>query len=110
MASQMIEAGQIPPMIIVTPEGEQGYWIDHAYGGPRYGTYLAHDLVGGTISVVDDLDFVAGRFQEQRQGLGRVDIVVYYQAAQAIRLRGAGGWLDCLHDRLGQFLERQVEE
>jgi enterochelin esterase-like enzyme len=45
-ASELIAEGDIPPMIIVTPEGERGYWIDHAYGGPRYGTYLAHDLVG----------------------------------------------------------------
>jgi enterochelin esterase-like enzyme len=45
-ATELIERGEIPEMIIVTPEGEQGYWIDHAYNGPQYGTYLSHDLVG----------------------------------------------------------------
>jgi enterochelin esterase-like enzyme len=43
-ATLMIQRGDIPPMIIVTPEGEAGYWIDNA-GGPYYGSYLALDLV-----------------------------------------------------------------
>lgn len=45
MASQMIEAGQIPPMIIVLPEGRDGYWVDHAANGPAFGSYVAKDLV-----------------------------------------------------------------
>jgi enterochelin esterase-like enzyme len=45
IATQLIGRGDIPPMIIVTPEGEQGYWIDDAGGGPRYGSYVANDLV-----------------------------------------------------------------
>jgi enterochelin esterase-like enzyme len=45
MASQMIEAGQIPPMIIVLPEGRDGYWVDHAANGPAFGSYVARDLV-----------------------------------------------------------------
>ena len=44
-ATRLIDAGAIPPMIIVVPEGELGYWMDHADNGPRYGTYLADDVV-----------------------------------------------------------------
>jgi enterochelin esterase-like enzyme len=44
-ATRLIEQGLIPPMIIVTPEGESGYWVDHANGGPRFGTYVSKDLV-----------------------------------------------------------------
>src|SRR5439155_23228076 len=35
VASQLIENGQVPPLIIVAPDGESGYWMDHANGGPR---------------------------------------------------------------------------
>ena len=44
-ASDLIAAGEIPPMIIVTPAGESGYWMDHANNGPRFGTYVSKDLV-----------------------------------------------------------------
>lgn len=44
-AERMIRSGEIPPLIIVLPEGEQAYWVDHADGGPKWGTYVAHDLV-----------------------------------------------------------------
>jgi putative tributyrin esterase len=44
-ATELIEAGAVPPMLIVTPEGERGYWMDHANGGPRFGAYVADDLV-----------------------------------------------------------------
>jgi enterochelin esterase-like enzyme len=44
-ATAMIERGEIDPMIIVTPEGERGYWVDQANGGPRFGSYIARDLV-----------------------------------------------------------------
>jgi len=37
-ATAMISRGEIPPMIIVTPEGESGYWVDHYTNGPRYGS------------------------------------------------------------------------
>ena len=35
----------IAPMIVVLPEGEQGYWLNHAAGGPRWGDFVAIDLV-----------------------------------------------------------------
>ena len=44
-ATRLIASGEIPPMIIVTPAGDSGYWIDQANNGPRYGTYVSGDLV-----------------------------------------------------------------
>ena len=44
-ATSLIQAGDIQPLIIVTPAGESGYWVDHAGNGPRFGTYVARDLV-----------------------------------------------------------------
>jgi enterochelin esterase-like enzyme len=44
-ADRLINTGQIAPLIIVMPEGEQAYWVDHADGGPRWGAYVAQDLV-----------------------------------------------------------------
>jgi enterochelin esterase-like enzyme len=44
-ATRMIEKGEIQALIIVTPAGESGYWIDHFNGGPRYGSYVTQDLV-----------------------------------------------------------------
>ncbi|HLF79116.1 MAG TPA: alpha/beta hydrolase-fold protein [Dehalococcoidia bacterium] len=44
-ATELIRSGEIGPMIIVTPEGERGYWIDQAGSGPRFGSYVSRDLV-----------------------------------------------------------------
>jgi S-formylglutathione hydrolase FrmB len=44
-ADRMIRSGLIAPLIIVLPEGEQGYWFDHTGNGPQWGTYVARDLV-----------------------------------------------------------------
>ncbi len=44
-AAALIASGELQPVIIVLPEGEDGYWVDHANGGPAWGTYVAHDLV-----------------------------------------------------------------
>jgi enterochelin esterase-like enzyme len=40
-----IKAGKLPPMIIVLPQGDQGYWVNHDKGGPRWGDYLWQDIV-----------------------------------------------------------------
>lgn len=45
-ADELIATGQIQPMIIVLPQGDDSYWADHAGGGPRWGYYTAHDVVG----------------------------------------------------------------
>ena len=42
---QLLAWGEIRPMIVVLPEGEQGYWIDHANGGPKWAAYTARDVV-----------------------------------------------------------------
>lgn len=45
-ADEAIAARAIAPYLIVLPEGEFGYWINHAYDGPRWGDYVARDVVG----------------------------------------------------------------
>jgi enterochelin esterase-like enzyme len=42
---KMINAGQIPPMILVLPQGDQAYWVNHADDGERWGDYTAQDVV-----------------------------------------------------------------
>jgi enterochelin esterase-like enzyme len=43
-ADEMIHDGLIPPMLIVLPQGDQSYWVDHP-GGPLWGQYTAGDVV-----------------------------------------------------------------
>ena len=38
-------AGELPPALFVLPEGLQGYWVDHAGGGPRWAAYVVQDVV-----------------------------------------------------------------
>ncbi len=42
---RMLSLGLIEPMVVVLPNGEQGYWINQADGGPRWADYVARDLV-----------------------------------------------------------------
>jgi enterochelin esterase-like enzyme len=44
-ADQMITSGEIPPMIVVLPQGDRSYWVNHPNGGPNWGDYLVRDLV-----------------------------------------------------------------
>jgi enterochelin esterase-like enzyme len=44
-ADKLIAQGTLQPLLIVLPEGDQSYWIDHANNGPRYGAYTTVDLV-----------------------------------------------------------------
>ena len=60
-ATDLMQRGQIEPMIIVTPEGERGYWVDHTGNGPRFGTYIARDLVSAV-----DLDYRTLRDRSSR--------------------------------------------
>lgn len=41
-----IAAREIEPFIVVLPQGDFGYWINHAEGGYRWGDYVSRDLVG----------------------------------------------------------------
>jgi S-formylglutathione hydrolase FrmB len=43
-AEALMVAGEIDPFLIVLPQGDQGYWLDH-FDGPKWGTYVATDLV-----------------------------------------------------------------
>jgi putative tributyrin esterase len=45
MADRLIGSGEIAPLLIVMPQGDDSYWIDHAGDGPRWGAYVAEDLV-----------------------------------------------------------------
>lgn len=42
---RLIVAQEIRPLIVVLPQGDWGYWVNHVGGGPRWGDYLADDLV-----------------------------------------------------------------
>lgn len=43
-ADREINTGEIPPMLIVFPQGDQAYWVNHADGEP-WGDYTAKDVV-----------------------------------------------------------------
>jgi S-formylglutathione hydrolase FrmB len=43
-ADDLIRGGEIPPFIIVTPEGDKAYWFNH-FNGPLWGDYVWRDLV-----------------------------------------------------------------
>lgn len=45
-ADRLIVAGEIPPMIIVMPsDGGHTYWANWAENGPRWGDYVAYEVV-----------------------------------------------------------------
>ena len=46
-ADRMIRAREIRPMIIVLPQGDKAYWVDHAIPTDRepWGRYMANDVV-----------------------------------------------------------------
>jgi enterochelin esterase-like enzyme len=43
-ADAMIADGSLAPLLIVLPEGETSYWVNHV-DGPAWGDYVANDLV-----------------------------------------------------------------
>lgn len=42
---RLLAHGLIQPLLVVLPHGAQGYWMNHANGGPRWGDLVAADLV-----------------------------------------------------------------
>ena len=42
---RLLALGLLQPMIVVLPNGEQGYWMNHADGGPQWADFVALDLV-----------------------------------------------------------------
>jgi enterochelin esterase-like enzyme len=56
---RLIASSDISPMIVVLPQGDMGYWVNQANGGPRWGDYLTHDVVGNvdaTFRTIADRD------------------------------------------------------
>ena len=45
IADHEILEGRLPPMIIVVPQGDNGYWANHSDNGPRWGEFISRDLV-----------------------------------------------------------------
>ncbi|HEY7063013.1 MAG TPA: alpha/beta hydrolase-fold protein [Chloroflexota bacterium] len=43
-AACLLAAGRIQPFLMVLPQGDEAYWLNHA-GGPRWGDAIADDLV-----------------------------------------------------------------
>ena len=41
---ELIASGEIHPLVGVLPQGDLGYWVNWANGGPRWGDYVAMDL------------------------------------------------------------------
>jgi enterochelin esterase family protein len=42
---RLIATNEIGAMIVVLPQGDDGYWVNHANSGPRWGDYLTQDIV-----------------------------------------------------------------
>jgi enterochelin esterase-like enzyme len=42
---QLIDTKQIRPLMLVLPQGDYGYWVNHVENGPRWGDYVSFDLV-----------------------------------------------------------------
>jgi enterochelin esterase-like enzyme len=41
----LISSGKIKPMLVVLPQGDQEYWVDHPNDGLKWGAYTAHEVV-----------------------------------------------------------------
>jgi enterochelin esterase-like enzyme len=45
-ADKMIRSGDLPPMVIVLPQGDKAYWVDHAgIDKEAWGRYMAKDVI-----------------------------------------------------------------
>jgi enterochelin esterase-like enzyme len=42
---RMIASMEVQPVIVVFPQGDYAYWVNHVDGGPRWADYVARDLV-----------------------------------------------------------------
>lgn len=45
VAGEMMRNGQLPPFIIVAPEGGHNYWFNHAADDQRWGDFVAQEVV-----------------------------------------------------------------
>ncbi len=44
-AEQLFADPSVTPFLVVLPQGDLSYWVDQS-GGPAWGAYVAHDVVG----------------------------------------------------------------
>jgi enterochelin esterase-like enzyme len=44
-ADRLITGGAMPPMVVVMPSGEDGYWMNHRGGGPAWRDYLIKEFI-----------------------------------------------------------------
>jgi enterochelin esterase-like enzyme len=65
---RMTAALEVQPMIVVFPQGDFAYWVNHADGGPRWGDYVAYDLVWHVDATYRTLPSAA------RRGIGGVSM------------------------------------
>lgn len=85
-ANELIESGRIPPLLIVMPEGEVGFWTDHVNEGPRWGTYVADDLVA---EIDASLPTIAERGARaiggiSMGGFGALQLAMHYQSTFSV--------------------------
>jgi enterochelin esterase-like enzyme len=60
-AACLSAAGRIAPLLIVLPQGDEGYWLNHADDGPRWGDAVATDLVAQVDGLYRTIPDRAGR-------------------------------------------------
>jgi enterochelin esterase-like enzyme len=60
-ADRLIASEEIPPIMVVLPQGDFGYWVNHVDDGPRWGDYLAEDVVGQIDASFPTLPLAAAR-------------------------------------------------
>ncbi len=60
-ASCLMRAGRVQPFVVVLPQGDESYWVNHAPDGPRWGDYVADDLVAQVDAVYRTLPAPASR-------------------------------------------------
>jgi enterochelin esterase-like enzyme len=74
-----MQAQEIEPFIAVLPQGEFGYWINHAEGGYRWGDYVTPDLVGHIDSTYRTLR------RPHRRAIGGLSMGAHGALVQAFR-------------------------
>jgi len=84
-AHRLMQRGEIPPFLIVLPEGDRAYWVDHAYGGLAWGSYVAREMVA-------EID---GRFRTQadraHRAIGGVSMGAHGALQLALNFPGTFG-------------------
>jgi enterochelin esterase-like enzyme len=60
-ADREMRTGSTPPMIIILPQGDTSYWVNHFGDEQRWGEYVTHDLVAHTDTAYRTLRSPAAR-------------------------------------------------